>query len=76
MKKIDPKTPIWKLTVEEFLEVSKNQLVKMDVFMPSEKEQIAIGNFFRQLDEAIASHQRKLEHMQALKKGLLQQMFV
>lgn len=24
MKKIDPKTPIWKLTVEEFLEVSKN----------------------------------------------------
>ncbi len=59
-----------------FLEVSKNQLVKMDVFMPSEKEQIAIGNFFRQLDEAIASHQRKLEHMQTLKKGLLQQMFV
>ena len=59
-----------------FLEVSKNQLVKMDVFMPSEKEQTAIGNFFRQLDEAIASHQRKLEHMQTLKKGLLQQMFV
>lgn len=24
MKSIDPKTPIWKLTVEEFLEVSKN----------------------------------------------------
>lgn len=24
MKKIDTKTPIWKLTVEEFLEVSKN----------------------------------------------------
>ena len=24
MKKIDPKTPLWKLTVEEFLEVSKN----------------------------------------------------
>lgn len=24
MKNIDPKTPIWKLTVEEFLEVSKN----------------------------------------------------
>ena len=23
MKKIDPKTPIWRLTVEEFLEVSK-----------------------------------------------------
>lgn len=24
MKSIDPKTPIWQLTVEEFLEVSKN----------------------------------------------------
>lgn len=24
MKNIDPKTPIWKLTVEEFLEVSKD----------------------------------------------------
>lgn len=24
MKKIDPQTPIWKLTVEEFLEVSKD----------------------------------------------------
>jgi hypothetical protein len=24
MKKIDPKTPIWQLTVEEFLEVSKD----------------------------------------------------
>lgn len=24
MKKIDPKTPIWKLTVEEFLAISKN----------------------------------------------------
>ena len=23
MKKIDPKTPIWQLTVEEFLEISK-----------------------------------------------------
>ncbi|QOW09908.1 DUF3853 family protein [Kaistella flava (ex Peng et al. 2021)] len=24
MKRIDPKTPIWQLTVEEFLEVSQN----------------------------------------------------
>ena len=48
----------------------------MPILLPSQQEQTAIGNFFRQLDEAIASHQRKLEHMQALKKGLLQQMFV
>ncbi|WP_155249267.1 hypothetical protein [Elizabethkingia anophelis] len=24
MKKIDPQTPIWKLTVEEFLEIAKS----------------------------------------------------
>ena len=48
----------------------------MPILLPSQQEQTAIGNFFRQLDEAIASHQRKLEHMQTLKKGLLQQMFV
>ena len=59
-----------------FLEISKNQLAKMNVIIPNEKEQTAIGNFFKQLDAAIASHQRKLEHMQTLKKGLLQQMFV
>ena len=48
----------------------------MPILLPSQQEQTAIGDFFRQLDAAIASHQRKLEHMQALKKGLLQQMFV
>ena len=42
-----------------FLEISKNQLAKMNVIIPNEKEQTAIGNFFKQLDAAIASHQRK-----------------
>lgn len=31
MKKIDPKTPIWKLTVEEFLEVSKKHQFRKQV---------------------------------------------
>ena len=30
-----------------------------DIYIPSPQEQTAIGNFFRQLDAAIASHQRK-----------------
>ena len=49
---------------------------KRKIYLPSLLEQTAIGALFRQLDAAIASHQRKLEHMQTLKKGLLQQMFV
>ena len=56
--------------------ITKNEVLEKLIFTPSLKEQTAIGNFFRQLDAAIASHQRKLEHMQTLKKGLLQQMFV
>ena len=58
-----------------FLEISKNQLAKMNVIIPNEKEQTAIGNFFKQLDAAIASHQRKLERVKELKKSLLQKMF-
>ena len=61
----------------------RNRVLKKSEFLDIERtvpkqieEQTAIGNFFKQLDAAIASHQRKLEHMQALKKGLLQQMFV
>ena len=56
--------------------ISKTKVMDLEIFIPSLKEQTTIGNFFRQLDAAIASHQRKLEHMQTLKKGLLQQMFV
>ena len=47
----------------------------MPILLPSQQEQTAIGNFFRQLDEAIASHQRKLERTNKLKKSLLQKMF-
>ena len=35
-----------------------------------------ISTFFNQLDSLIALHQRKLEHLKLMKKGLLQQMFV
>ncbi|MCF2624509.1 restriction endonuclease subunit S, partial [Ligilactobacillus salivarius] len=43
---------------------------------PDTSEQKEIGDFFKQLDSLIALHQRKLEHLELMKKGLLQQMFV
>ena len=46
------------------------------IYLPQREEQSAIGTFFRQLDELLTLHQRKLEHLQSLKKALLQQMFV
>ena len=39
--------------------LSKATINKVTFSMPSEQEQTAIGKFFRQLDAAIASHQRK-----------------
>ena len=45
---------------------------KRKIYLPSLLEQTAIGALFRQLDAATASHQRKLEHMQTMKNGLLQ----
>ena len=39
-------------------------------------EQKKIGEIFKMIDHLITLHQRKLDHLKELKKGLLQQMFV
>ena len=51
-------------------------LEKLIIYIPKLLEQIKIGNFFKQLDETIANHQRKLEKLQALKQAYLHEMFV
>ena len=45
---------------------------ELSVDFPSLKEQKAIGDFFRQLDNLITLHQRKLEEMKIYKKSLMQ----
>jgi type I restriction enzyme S subunit len=45
-------------------------------FTPNGHEQQEIGAFFRQLDNLITLHQRKLEKLQNLKKACLEKMFV
>lgn len=49
---------------------------KMEFMIPSDNEQQKIGDYFHNLDNLITLYQRKLEHLQKLKKGLLQQMFI
>ena len=44
--------------------------------IPSYEEQSAIGRVLSNLDTLITLHQRKLDHLKQMKKGLLQQMFV
>ena len=54
-------------------------MVKMreiTVDFPSEDEQKKIGAFFKQLDDTITLHQRKLDLLKEQKKGFLQKMFV
>ena len=46
------------------------------MFIPTPKEQTAIGNFFRQLDETIALQSAEVEKLNQLKKGLLAAMLV
>lgn len=48
----------------------------MPIFVPSKEEQFKIGRFFDQLNETITLHQRELDTLKKLKKGLLQNMFV
>ena len=58
-----------------FIEVSGKQMAKMPISVPSIEEQQKIGSFFKQLDDTIALHQRKLAKLKELKQGYLQKMF-
>ncbi len=51
------------------------QLGNYKIFFPTGEEQQKIGSFFKQLDDTIALHQRKLDLLKEQKKGFLQKMF-
>ena len=53
-----------------------SDLAQIKLSYPSKDEQKKIDSYFLKFDSLIALHQRKLDHLQLLKKGLLQQMFV
>lgn len=57
--------------------INANDLAEIEVAAPSdESEAQKIGTIFRSIDKLITLHQRRLDDMKELKKGLLQQMFV
>ena len=55
--------------------ITKEALSSFDVHLPKFEEQQKIGSFFKQLDDIIALHQRKLDLLKEQKKGFLQKMF-
>ena len=56
--------------------LQNNDLKDIVVSLPSLEEQRKISSLFSRLDNTITLQQRKLEFLQKLKKGLLQQMFI
>ena len=54
--------------------LNQNILVDFPVVMPKKSEQILIGAYFQQLDSLITFHQRKLEKVQKIKQGMMQQL--
>lgn len=51
-------------------------ITEYKLLLPTIKEQQKIGQFFKHLDEMIATHQQKLEKLKATKQGYLHEMFV
>lgn len=56
--------------------ISKKSMLNFELKVPTLDEQIKIGDFFKQLDQTIALHQRELEILKNTKKAFLQKMFV
>ena len=55
--------------------LSKTVINSVGASVPSYEEQQKIGSFFKQLDNTITLHQRKLDLLKEQKKGYLQKMF-
>ena len=59
-----------------FVEVSGKQMSKMPLFIPNINEQSKIAKLFQSLDRTITLHDKKIQYLKQLKRGLLQKMFV
>lgn len=56
--------------------ISKNKVMELEISLPNNEEQKLLGTFLQRIDLIITLHQRKLDKLQEVKKGLLQKMFV
>ncbi len=68
---------IWKRTLHIAFpkKINKNEIGQVPINVPTLPEQTKIGSFFKQLDDLITLHQRKLDLLKEQKKGYLQKMF-
>ncbi|HEM6115679.1 restriction endonuclease subunit S [Streptococcus pluranimalium] len=57
-------------------QLTKRGVESINIFVPNLDEQYAIGTFFANIDDLIASQQAKIAELETLKKKLLQDMFL
>ena len=58
------------------MKINKDEIGKVDVMLPtSTDEQVQIGTYFRNLDNLITLHQRKVENLKKIKRAMLEKMF-
>ena len=71
------KTVLDNCTGTSYPAINANDLAEIEVFSPKdEQEHHQIGTYFRNLDNLITLHQRKLEKLKNIKKSALEKMFV
>ena len=68
--------PIVNIGAKHSMGISDKEFLNHIVIFPNKKEQRNISKLFDKLEHTIDLHQRKLELLNQLKKGLLQQMFI
>ena len=55
--------------------ISKAKMMELEISIPNENEQSAIGTFFSTLDQHITLHQRKLDKLKSVKQAYLSEIF-
>ncbi|MDM7642600.1 restriction endonuclease subunit S [Leuconostoc citreum] len=63
-------------TGSTFESINSTDIKEAIISVPAIEEQNKIGSFFKQLDNTIALHQRKLDLLKEQKRGFLQNMFI
>jgi len=56
--------------------ISKTKAMDIEIMLPKLDEQIKLGNIFKEIDNLITLHKRKLENLDNLKKYFLNNMFI
>ena len=56
--------------------IHEKDFLEMPILVPYKSEQTKIGNLINSLDKTITLHDKKIQYLKQLKRGLLQKMFV